>query len=401
MMRIALIGPEHEFSSDLAPYLKNSRGQDAIKLLPGYPTDKELERFVRASFPRLIFVSMTEPKKAEYIARWVRQFAPGTQLIGVAQDCGHEALRCALRSGMIECLSMPLDLTQLNEALILAEKNLKDSPEDLPNRGKVISFLPAKPGVGASTVALNTSLAMARRSEGRVLLADFDLNLGLQGFMLKLDRVHSAQEAGEHAHHLDADIWEALVVAKGNLDVLGSGYSAPGQRMETGSARDLLSFWRRNYQVVCADHSGNMERYSIELLMDSEEILLVTTAEIAPLHLARTKMNLLREYGLSEKVSLVVNRVSRRDTMTKEDIETTVGIPVAMQIPNDYARVEAALRKGSQVDVESPLGKRYEALGHTLLQGGSRHEDVEKRKNRFMKLFALDSLFEKEEVGAR
>lgn len=401
MIRIALIGPEHEFSSDLAPYLKSSRGQDTIRVLPGYPSDKDLERFVRATFPRLIFVSMTEPKKAEYIARWTKQFAPGTQLIGVSKECGSDVLRSALRSGMIECLGVPLDLTQLNDALVLAEKNLQDAPEDFPNRGKVISFLPAKPGVGASTVAMNTALAMARRSEGRLLLADFDLNLGLQGFMLKLDKVHSAQEASEHAHHMDADVWEGLAVQKGKLDVLGSGYNSPGQRMETGATRDLLAFWRRNYQIICADHSGNMERYSIELLIDSEEILLVTTAEIAPLHLARTKMNLLREYGLGDKVSLVVNRVSRRDTMTKEDIESTVGIPVTMQIPNDYGRVEAALRRGTQVDIDSPLGKRYEALGHTLLQGSSRSEDRESRKNRFMKLFALDSLFEKEEVGAK
>jgi pilus assembly protein CpaE len=401
MIRIALIGPDEELAADLAPYLKNLRGQETVKILKGYPNDKELERFVRASFPRLIFVSMSEPKKAEYIARWARQFAPGTQLIGVAQSCGNEVLRSALRSGMIECLGLPLDLAQLNEALNLAEKNLQDAPEDLPNRGKVVSFLPAKPGVGASTIAMNTALAMARRSEGRVLLADFDLNLGLQGFMLKLDRVHSAQEAGEHAHHMDADLWDALAVPKGNLDVLGSGYVSPGQRMETGATRDLLNFWRRNYQMVCADHSGNLERYSIELLMDSEEILLISTAEIAPLHLARTKMNLLREYGLSEKVSLVVNRVSRRDSMSKEDIEATVGIPVTMQIPNDYARVEAALRKGSQVDVDSPLGKRYEALAFTLLQGATRDDDKDKRKSRFMKLFALDSLFANEEMAAK
>jgi pilus assembly protein CpaE len=401
MLRIALIGPETEFEKDLAPYLKNLRGEGAVKLLAKYPSDVELERFIRASFPRLIFVSMGDPKKAEYIARWVKQFAPGTQLVGVARNTGNDTLRSALRSGMLDCLSLPLEASQVNEALDAAEKNLEGAPEELPHRGKVISFLPAKPGVGASTTAMNTALAMARRSRGRILLADFDLNLGLQGFMLKLDKVHSAQEAGEHAHHMDADLWEALVVAKGRLDILGSGYVAPGQRLETGAARDLLGFWRRNYQAACVDHSGNMERYSIEMLMDSEEILLVTTAEIAPLHLARIKMNLLREYGLADKVSLVVNRVSRRDSMKKEDIESTVGTPVTMQIPNDYARVEAALRKGVQVDVESALGKRYEALGQELLDSAHRGDSPEARKNGPAKLFSFNSLFGHEEASVR
>ncbi len=391
MFRIALIGPEAEFSSELAPYLQGAHRPELVKLLSAYPSDVELERFMRATFPRLIFVSMGEPKKAEYIARWVKQFAPGTQMVGMARSCSNEVLRSALRAGMLDCLAFPLDLGQLNEALSLAVKNLEDAPQDLPNRGKLISFLPAKPGVGASTIALHTALALVRRTGERILLADFDLNLGLQAFMLKLDRVHSAQDASEHAHHMDADLWEGLVVRNGNLDVLGSGYVTPGQRMETGATRDLLSFWRRNYSAVCADHSGNMERYSIEMLMESDEILLVSTAEIAPLHLARTKMNLLREYGLSERVRLVLNRTSRRDSISREDIEATVGIPVAMQIPNDYARLEAALRKGTAVDPECPLGRRYEALAEALVAAPRSAEPTGKSKKG--SLFGLGGLF--------
>ncbi|MDX2267761.1 MAG: hypothetical protein NW208_06615 [Bryobacter sp.] len=403
MLRAAMIGPETVFETDLLPYLQNIRGLSGVKVLNRYPSDQELERFIRATFPRLIFLSMRDLKKAEYIARWVRQFAPGTQLVGVADNCGNEILRAALRAGLLECLALPLDAAHLGEAIDAAEKLLAQSTDEFPNRGRVLSFLPAKPGVGASTIALNTSLAVSHLSSGRVLLADFDLNLGLQGFMLKLDRVHSAQEAGEHAHHIDADIWEALLVSKGKLDILGSGYMSPGQRIETGAARDLLGFWRRNYELACLDHSGNMERYSIELLMDSEEILLVSTPEIAPLHLAKTKVNQLREYGLHERVSLVLNRVSRRDTMTKEDVEAAVGVPVVMQIPNDYAKVELAVRKGTGVDPESPLGRRYEALASLLLKGKARRpvESAEPPASKVRNILQLDGLFSRQKAGSR
>jgi pilus assembly protein CpaE len=372
--------------------LKETLGVDSIRHLPGYPDGEKLERFMRATFPRLLFVSMAEPKKAEYISRWLKQFSPGTQVAGVSKLGDAETLRCALRAGMLECLAVPFELTQVGEVLRLAEQNLEKGGGDFAHKGKVISFLPSKPGVGASSIAMNVSLAMARRVEERVLLADFDLNLGLQGFLFKMNSVHSATEAGEHAHHMDEEIWQNLVAKRGNLDLLGSGYATPGQRLEAAAAKQLLQFWRRNYQAICVDHSGVFERYSIDLLMASDEIVLVSTPEIAPLHLAKARMTLLREYGLAEKVVFVVNRAKPRDAVTKEACEQCVGVPVALFLPNDYARIEEAQFKGTHVAVESPLGQGFEELAGKLLPG-LKKAATETAKGKFTDALQLGKLF--------
>ncbi len=392
MLRVAVIGDESELESQLLPFLREKLGLDAIRHLSGYPDGDKLERFMRASFPRLLFVSMSEAKKAEYIARWLKQFAPGTQVAGVARAGDAETLRCALRSGMLDCLSLPFDWGAVAEVLRLAEQNLESVGSDFANKGKVISFLPSKPGVGASSIAMNVSLAMARRVEGRILLADFDLNLGLQGFLFKMAAVHSATEAGEHAHHMDEEIWANLVAKRGNLDLLGSGYVTPGQRLDSGAAKELLQFWRRNYQAICIDHSGVFERYSIELLMASDEIVLVSTPEIAPLHLAKARITLLREYGLADKVIFVVNRAKPRDTVTKEACEQCVGIPVSLFLPNDYARLEEAQFKGTHVSVDSPLGLGFEELAGKLLPGIKRNTG-ESTRSKFSDVFQLGKLF--------
>ncbi|MDX2267762.1 MAG: hypothetical protein NW208_06620 [Bryobacter sp.] len=376
MLRIAVIGQEPEAGSQLIPLLKELTGQDHIRLLGDYPDGDTLERFIRASFPRLLVVSLEDAKKAEYIARWMKQFAPGTQVAGMAGNCSKDVLRTALRSGMLECLSIPFERAAVEDLLRLAAQNLEHAPLDNFPRGKVISFLPAKPGVGASTVAMNTASAIAERLEGdgakgvrsdRVLLADFDLNTGLQGFLLKMDRVRSAAEAGEHAHHMDEDIWGGLVTPRGNLDLLGSGYVNPGARVDPGAVKTLIEFWRRNYGAICVDHSGNLERYSINLLMESDEILLVATPELAPLHLAKARLALLREYGLMDKVSFVVNRANQRDAVTREACEQSVGVKVKQFLPNDYKRLETALYKGTHVDWDSPLGQSVQQLSRWLV----------------------------------
>jgi pilus assembly protein CpaE len=392
MLRVAVIGDEAELESQLLPFLREKLAVDSIRHLPGYPDGDKLERFMRASFPRLLFVSMSEPKKAEYISRWLKQFAPGTQVAGVSRSGDAETLRCALRAGMLECLTVPFELGAVGEVLRLASQNLETVGNDFANKGKVISFLPSKPGVGASSIAMNVSLAMARRVEERILLADFDLNLGLQGFLFKMNSVHSATEAAEHAYHMDEEIWANLVAKRGNLDLLGSGYTTPGQRLEQGAAKELLQFWRRNYQAICIDHSGVFERYSIDLLMASDEIVLVSTPEIAPLHLDKARMTLLRDYGLAEKVIFVVNRAKPRDTVTKEACEQCVGMPVTLFLPNDYARLEEAQFKGTHVAVDSPLGLGFEELAGKLVPGLKKSVG-DSTKARFSDVFQLGKLF--------
>jgi pilus assembly protein CpaE len=396
MYKIAVIAPEERILEAIPQIVESlpASQQEKLRLgdewnvpaLHGYPDDRQLDRFMRSHLPGLVLVSLAEGPKAEYIARWIHRFAPGTQMIGIALHNDPALLRVALRSGMRDCLLFPFEPDQLAEALRMAHESLTAAPPKMPNQGKIVSFLPAKPGVGASTLATQTMLAVAQQTS-RCLLADLDLNLGLQCFQLKLERVHSAQEAGDNAYRMDTDLWDSLVVRKGNLDVLGSGYTSPGHRLETGAIRDLLAFWRRVYPVVAVDHSGNLEKYSIEILMESDEIYLVSTPEIAPLHLARSRVSFLRSFSLGERMKLILSRTSRRDSISAEESATLVGLPVHLQVPNDYHRVEVALRQGGAVEAESALGAVYARLAAQLL--GQEQQPVTARPKRFIERFSL------------
>ena len=65
---------------------------------------------------------------------------------------------------------------------------------------------------------------------------------------------------------------------------------------------------RRYYRLVAVDLSGNMERYSIEIMEQSRRIFLVTTAELSSLHLARERLNYLKILDLGDRIELVINR---------------------------------------------------------------------------------------------
>ena len=109
-------------------------------------------------------------------------------------------------------------------------------------------------------------------------------------FMLKLQNEYSVIDAVENALRVDEHLWPQLVTSLDTLDVLHAGRVNPNLRVEGAQIRALIDFARRNYQALCFDLSGNLERYSLEIMQDCKRILLVCTQEIPSLHLAREKM---------------------------------------------------------------------------------------------------------------
>jgi pilus assembly protein CpaE len=120
--------------------------------------------------------------------------------------------------------------------------------------------------------------------------------------------------------------------------------------------------------VLCFDVSGNLERYSVELMQESKRILLVCTPEIPSLHLAREKMAFLRELDLEARVSVVLNRVHKKQLLSSTSVAELVGAPVVRTFPNDYQGVARALTTGALIDRASELGKSFAEFADSLLE---------------------------------
>jgi len=232
---------------------------------------------------------------------------------------------------------------------------------------QIFSFLPSKPGVGTSTIALNISVALARRLNARVLLSDFDLNCGMLRFMLNLQNEHSVIDAVSHALHMDESHWSRLISSRDELDLLHAGNINPYMRIEGSHIRNLVAFMRRKYQTLCFDLSGNLERYSVALMEQSNRVLLVCTPEIPSLHLARQKINFLRTLNLEDRVLVVLNRSHKKSVLSKARVEEVLGLPVLKTFANDYNGVDRALTAASWIAPGSALGKSFAEFVEVLL----------------------------------
>ncbi|MCS6952418.1 MAG: AAA family ATPase [Bryobacterales bacterium] len=359
MLRALLISPDPARTQQFEAAVTALGSVDVVRRLPQYPSAAQLDRLVRVHAPRVIFLDAAALSEAVAVARTVEVSRPGLEVVAF-HETAHPALLLELmRVGVREFLAAPFPPEAVSDVLRRVAERVGRTPLPVDATDLVLSFLPAKAGVGTTTVAVNLSMALAEQLQEPVLLADFDLNCGIVGFMLKLEPRYSLTDVAERADRLDESMWEQLICSVGRLHVLPSGKVDLGFRIEASQIRTLIDFARRHYKAVCVDLSGNMEKYSVELMHESKWILLVTTPELPALYLARQKLAFLRSVELEHRVKVALNRVHKRMSISVEEIERLLGVPVSMPFYNDYAGVHKALQDGAPVSPSSALGRQF------------------------------------------
>ena len=349
MLRGVIICPDQDLGDRLQTALLSTHKVLVARRLDTYPNAEELVRFLRASAPQVIFLSVESRHEALEAARGVEATAPGTQIVAVNRTCDPPTLLETMRAGIREFLSPPFDVVSMIEMLDRLAELVEQKPPALDTTDAVFAFLPAKAGAGTTTIAVNTSLALSRLPDTRVLLSDLDLSQGLVRFMLLLESNYSIIDAAENAADMDENLWAKIVSTAGRLDVLPGGKIGPSHRVESAQLGFILEYARRNYSAICIDLSGAMEKYSMDVLHEAKRVFVVCTPELPSLHLAREKLAFLRSQGLDSRVSILLNRAQKRHQITIPEMEKIFGLPIHMAFPNDYAGVHKAPTAGKEV----------------------------------------------------
>jgi pilus assembly protein CpaE len=375
-----VICPDQKMSGRLETALRETGQVNVAGVLNRYPDAAEVVRYLRAQAAEIVFLSFDSAAGALDTIKALEAAADSVQIVAIHRRSDADVLLESMRSGAREFLVDPFDQPAVMESLKHIKVLLERRPASYDSTNDIYSFLPSKAGVGTSTLVLNASAALARKPGTTVLLSDFDLNSGMMRFMMKLSNDYSVTDAIENSSRMDAHLWHQLVSKFEQLEVLNAGHVNPSYRIQPGQIQNLVAFMRRNYKVLCFDLSGNLERYSIELMQESKCVFMVCTPEVSSLHLAREKLQFLKKLQLDKRVSILLNRVPKNPLFTKKQVEDMLGASVATVFPNDYHRVNSALHNGTVVAPASELGKAFADFAESLVEEKSPERASAKRK---------------------
>lgn len=388
MLRAMVICPDEGLKQKLDSILNDIGSVSIVRHMDRYPIANDLLRSIRACAPHLVFIDVESLAKALEISREIEKVAPGVQIMAISAVCNPQVLLELMRAGVREFASVPFDRQSFAESLVRLSEALQAKPIEMEATDSVFAFLPSKAGVGTSTIALNTSIALARIPNTSVLFSDFDLNSGMIRFMLKLDNRFCITDAVEHSAEMDESLWPQMVTNVESLDVLHAGKLQPDYRIDPTQVRHLIEFMRRNYKALCFDLSGNLEKYSIEIMHEAKRIFLVCTPEIPSLHLAREKYIYLKGLDLGSRVGVLLTRYQKRAVMTPEQIQDILGLPIQMTFCNDYQGVHRAMTAGRWMESSSEFYKQCAALAHSMVGDRNIHAVAEPKK-RFLEYFSI------------
>lgn len=363
-----LISPSRELAQQFLATLPQTRAFQILADLKSYPPQQTLDIRVRQLKPNVILLDLSSNlESAVELIRWVAAMSPPIHVVGLHTQNDSNVILQSLRAGASEFLYAPFELANQREAISRLRRLVTPEPLVDAEEGHAIAFASSKPGSGASTIATQTAFSLERLTGKRVLLADCDLTGGTIGFYLKLSHNYSLVDALQHADRLDPALWNSLTVNYGGVDILPAPALPYAEAVDPAKLRMLIEQARHIYDWVVVDLPTVFSRTSLMAISECERAYLISTAELPSLHLTRRALTMVEQMGFpKDRFHVLVNRVSRRDSMGPEHIEGLFGCKVHARLPNDYFSLHRVVTLGQPLGAESELGKAIENVASRL-----------------------------------
>jgi len=313
------------------------------------------------------------PESLEETIRRVKTVSPASLVAIVHSSPDPEVILNAMRAGADEFVLPPFE-EKLTAALQrLAARIAKREAASRP-AGKVVGFVSAKGGCGASTVACHVASEFQRSTQHDILLADLDLESGLVGFLMKTTTQYSMLDAVKNAQRLDYSFWKGLVSnTRPRLDVMpgptGMTISDP---WDPTHLRTVFRLIRSMYGWVIADLGRTLNPILLTVLDDLDEVYLVATPSVTALYQAKIFINRITDVGFPRnQLRLIINRVPKRFELSSDDLQRSLGLPVHAVLP-ERPELDDAYAAGKLLGGSSDLGRAFTDLA--LKMAGMREE---------------------------
>ena len=302
------------------------------------------------------------------VVRQIKSTSSHPAVIVVDSVADPEKILRAIRASADEFLYPPLsgDLRNALERISTSRAQVKAGTKP---RGKVLGFLAAKGGCGASTLAVHIAADIQRQSKLQVLLADFDLESGIAGFLMKSTGRYTLLDAVENIHRLDLSFWKALVSngTPGLEVILSPGAPFYSRERTVEDFRGVLRFTRSVYDWTVADLGSGLTLLAKAVLEEVDDLALVTQMEVPALHQTKLMLRALLDLGFaSHRIKIILNRMPKRSEVTIEELEAMLGMSIFATVPSDFASLNDAYSEGRLLNPGSRLAKKVSEVAFRI-----------------------------------
>lgn len=300
----------------------------------------------------------------EQVASAIRQDHPLVSLVLVRYRMDVPTLTTALRAGVREVVADGDDATLVEAVRRVRQVAAQLAPSSGQKKdGKVITVFSPKGGVGKTVVSVNMSLYLAARGK-RVLLIDLDLSFGDVALTMHLSPRNTIADLVSLSGNLDkAGLAKATTTHPSGVAVVAAPMQLDdAESVSPALVSEIISVARQEYDFIVIDTPPMFTDQALAAMDVTDKLALVATLDIGALkgiRVAAQTLDMLQVATASR--ALVVNRSNPRSGLKVADVSSSLGAPVAAEIPEDPV-VAPAVNDGSPVILSAPRSPSAAAL---------------------------------------
>ncbi len=343
-------------------------------------TDWSVRRFIDVR-PDVILVDAEDVPAAITSIQALHTAVPAAWILVCTSVADADRILMLVRAGARELIPAPVTPASLLQALQrYNEERERERQSESNLNGKIYTVCSAKPGSGATTIAINVASSLAELPNAHVAFIDLAWPLGDVATFLNTKPRFTVADALSSAARLDPVLLESYMHRQGGFHVLpGLEDFTAGDALNGTALSQLLEAVTQTYTHAVLDLTVSLPREALEIVVGlSSTIAAVLTPDLLSIRRADRLLKLMAGFNASDRVRLVLNRVRRSDEINERDIEKALRQPVAWKVGNDYQACMEAVNSGKAVLPASSkhLVKDFREMSHQL----AGHQTQERRK---------------------
>jgi len=314
--------------------------------------------------PNLLIVETTEQGQAvvQQLEKLAAVCDESTKVMVIGRANDVHLYRELVRRGVSEYLIGPLSPLQIIETI----SGLYSNPHALPI-GRVIAFVGARGGVGASTIAHNAAWYVAEGLQINTVIVDFDLPFGTSGLNFNEDPEQTVADALTTPERLDDVLLDRLLVkCRDHLSL----FAAPAlldRDFDVGKEayENVIDRVRGAIPCVIVDLPHVWSPWARQVLTAADDIVIVATPDLASLRNSKNLLDVLKAKRINDKApKLVLNQVgvAKRPEIPTKQFGIAIEQEPAVVLPFDPQLFGAASNNGQMVAEIQPNSTAAEGM---------------------------------------
>ncbi len=345
-----------QFDENIIVVGEGSNGIEAIDLAQKYK-------------PEIILLDLNMPKMNGIDSLEVLgEKCPNTDVIVISVQGESDYLKKAMLLGAKEYLVKPFSPDQLITAIYEVYETSKKRKakiyahqvleEGLVTKPKIITIYAGKGGVGKSSLAINTAVALAKKHK-KVVIVDLDLFFGDVAIYLNLPVRYSIYHLAQEYENLrSADIFNYLLTHQSGVMVLAAPVQPEQGEIVSGKVIEkVLRLLKEHFDYIIIDTAPSLVDVSITALEHADYIWLVNTLNVPVLKHNRIAFELFQNLNFSlEKIRIIVNRSNVTAGIYVKDVNETFQLEPYILLEKDNY-LDTAINRGEPLYLLKPNNK--------------------------------------------